>query len=93
MLTSPDMIRKSKAKKTIEIETMYGVHDTVLEPDERGFIVTVPALPGVITWGENLSHAKEMVKEAIELCIECLVEEKQTKQSKISKKALAKTAA
>ena len=47
----------------------------VLQPDERkGYVAIAPALPGVITWGENMTHAKEMAKEAIELCIESLVE-------------------
>lgn len=72
---------------------MYGLHVAILEPDERGFVVTVPALPGVITWGKNITHAEEMVKEAIELCIECLVQEKQTKQGQGSRKTLIKTAA
>jgi predicted RNase H-like HicB family nuclease len=31
--------------------------------------VTVPALPGCITYGENIDHAIEMAKEAIELYI------------------------
>lgn len=57
------------------METRYGAHFVVLEPDERkGYIATVPDFEGVITWGKNISHAKEMAKEAIELCIESLVE-------------------
>lgn len=80
------MAKQSKEKKNIEIKTIYGSHLTVLEPDERGFVVTVPALPGVISWGKNLNHAREMAKEAIELCVECLVEEKRSKRSKSSRK-------
>lgn len=61
----------------IYIETDYGKHLCVFEPDEKkGFIATAENLPGVSTWGKNLAHAKRMVKEAIELCIECCVEEK-----------------
>lgn len=67
-------MKKLKIRR-LPIFTRYGQHLAVLEPDDtKGFIVTVPDLPGVITWGENISHAKEMAKEAIELCIECLVE-------------------
>lgn len=61
-------------KKSIVIETTYGVHTIILEPDEKkGYIVTVPGLEGVITWGKNIVHAKIMAQEAIECCIESLV--------------------
>ena len=33
---------------------------------EGGFTVVVPSLPGCITYGENINHAIEMAKEAIE---------------------------
>ena len=45
-----------------------------MEP-EGGFTVTVPALPGCITYGENLTEAIQMAKEAIELYIEVLQED------------------
>lgn len=62
--------------RTIYVQTPYGRYLCELESDEkRGFIVTVPGLPGVITWGKNVTHAKEMAKEAIELCVECRAEE------------------
>ena len=58
------------------IHTQYGDHLGIFEPDEkRGFIVTVPGLPGVVTWGKSIAHAKKMAQEAIELCIECKAEE------------------
>lgn len=41
---------------------------------EGGFRVTVPALPGCITYGENIDEAIVMAKEAIQLYIEELVE-------------------
>lgn len=37
---------------------------------EGGYTVTVPTLPGCITYGETLDEAVENVKEAIELYIE-----------------------
>jgi predicted RNase H-like HicB family nuclease len=37
---------------------------------EGGFTVTVPELPGCITYGENVDHALAMAKEAIELYVE-----------------------
>jgi antitoxin HicB len=36
---------------------------------EGDYTVTVPALPGCITYGENIDHAMEMAKEAIGLYI------------------------
>jgi predicted RNase H-like HicB family nuclease len=38
-------------------------------------MATAPGLKGVVTWGKNINEAKVMVKEAIELCIECVAEE------------------
>lgn len=37
---------------------------------EGGYTVTVPVLPGCITYGENVDEAITMAKEAIELYIE-----------------------
>lgn len=45
----------------------------MLRPEpEGGFTVTVPSLPGCITYGDTLSEVKMMAKEAIELYIESL---------------------
>lgn len=50
----------------------YRIH---LEPEpEGGFTVTVPALPGCVTWGEDYDHALAMVREAIEGYLEVVVE-------------------
>ena len=65
-------MKKIKAK----VKTKYGVHEIILEKDERGYVVEAPNLDGVLSWGKNIKEAKEMVKEAIDLCIECLVEER-----------------
>jgi antitoxin HicB len=37
---------------------------------EGGYTVTVPTLPGCITYGENVDEAISMAEEAIELYIE-----------------------
>ncbi|MFT4153142.1 type II toxin-antitoxin system HicB family antitoxin [Parafilimonas sp.] len=41
---------------------------------EGGYTVTVPALPGCVTYGDDVDHAIEMAKEAVELYIESLVQ-------------------
>ena len=43
------------------------------EPEGQ-YTVTVPALPGCITYGENVDDAIAMAKEAIELYIEFMEE-------------------
>jgi antitoxin HicB len=42
--------------------------------EDGGFSVTVPALPGCVTWGESFDHAVAMAREAIELWLEELQE-------------------
>jgi len=50
----------------------YKIH--LNKETEGGFTVSVPALPGCITYGEDLDHAIAMAREAIELYIEELQE-------------------
>jgi len=42
--------------------------------EDNGFTVIVPALPGCVSYGDNLDEAIKMAKEAIELYIEELQE-------------------
>jgi antitoxin HicB len=37
-----------------------------------GYTVTVPALPGLVTEGKDLEHARAMAKDAIQCCIDGL---------------------
>jgi len=46
----------------------------LLNKDEDGYMVTVPALPGCITQGDTVEEALEMAKEAIGLYLEELHE-------------------
>jgi antitoxin HicB len=41
----------------------------LLKEPEGSYTVTVPALPGCVTYGDNVDHAIDMAKEAIELYI------------------------
>lgn len=45
------------------------------DPEEGGYTVTVPALPGCITEGDTLEEAIAMAKEAISLHLEGLAAE------------------
>lgn len=46
----------------------YKIH--LHKEPEGGFMVTVPALPGCITQGDDIDDAIAMAKEAVELYIE-----------------------
>lgn len=46
----------------------YKIHLNKLQ--EGGYAVSVPSLPGCLTYGENVDEALAMAKEAIELYIE-----------------------
>ena len=59
-------------KREITIKTRFGAHICVFELDEKGYVVTAKNIPGVVTWGKNLTHAKEIAKEALELMIETI---------------------
>lgn len=48
------------------------------EEPEGGFTVTVPSLPGCVTYGKNLKQAEKMAKEAVELYLESLNSHKET---------------
>ncbi len=55
---------------------MQRTYKILLHKEPEGqYTATVPALPGCVTFGENIDHAIAMAKEAIELYIEHLQEE------------------
>lgn len=45
---------------------------------EGGFTVTVPSLPGCVTYGKDLNEAEEMAKDAIRLYLESLQKHKES---------------
>ncbi len=49
---------------------MYTYKILLQKETEGGFTVMVPALPGCITYGEDIDEAKLMAKEAVEQYIE-----------------------
>ena len=48
----------------------YNYKILLTKEEEGGYMVTVPALPGCITQGDNIEEAMAMAQEAIELYIE-----------------------
>ena len=66
------------AKNSIKIaavRTKYGPFKAVFEPepDMGGYVATAPKVQGAVSWGKNLSHAKEMIIECIEGAIEARI--------------------
>lgn len=53
---------------------MYTYKLHLHKEEEGGYTVTVPALPGCITYGENVDEAIAMAREAIALYVEELQE-------------------
>ena len=48
-------------------------YTVIFEPaDEGGFVVTCPALPGLVTEGDTLEEARQMATDAIRAYIESL---------------------
>ena len=48
-------------------------YTVLFEPaEEGGFVVTCPALPGLVTEGDTLEEAREMAQDAIRAYIESL---------------------
>jgi len=50
----------------------------VLEPDpDGGYVVACPTLPGCYSQGDTLDEALENIREAIELCLEDMLANKE----------------
>jgi predicted RNase H-like HicB family nuclease len=48
----------------------------VFDPDpDSGYVVTCPALPGLVTWGATLDEARDMARDAMEGYVEVLIED------------------
>lgn len=48
----------------------------VFDPDpEGGYVVTCPALPGLVTHGRSLDEAREMARDAMEGYVGVLIED------------------
>jgi predicted RNase H-like HicB family nuclease len=47
----------------------------VIEPDGESFHAFVPALQGCHSYGDTLEEARKNIAEAIELHVECMIED------------------
>ena len=69
IITKMHVTKKTK----LNIRTSKGFFDIILETwnDELGYVVRVPVFPEIVTQGNTFSEAKNMAREAIELCLVC----------------------
>ena len=65
------MKRKTIKKKIYKYTAIFELNEI------RGYTVTVPALPGLVTEGRSLKEAKKMAEDAIRCYIEGLLKEKE----------------
>lgn len=80
-----------KSQKGLMAEKEYS-YTVFFEPAfEGGYIVSVPALPGLITEGDTIEEAREMARDAIRAYLESFIkdgeqipEEKGTRQEKVA---------
>ena len=66
---------KSLSVNPLNITFMRTYRIILTQEPEGGYTAVVPALPGCITYGDNVNHAIDMAKEAIEGYLEILKEQ------------------
>lgn len=64
-------------KNSVKIRAMKILnYKVIMTPDETGgYVVTCPALPGLVTEGDTLEEAREMAADAIRGYLEILAED------------------
>lgn len=64
-------------KEEFIIKTKDGAYKIVIwfDKKDKAYLVSVPSLPEVFTFGKSLVDAKRMAKDAIELYCDCQVDE------------------
>ena len=61
------------------VATKEYAYTVLFEPaEEGGYVVTCPALPGLVTEGDTLDEAREMAKDAIRAYLESLQKDGQS---------------
>ena len=55
-------------------ETIFE-YEAIFDPNGGGYTVTVPKLPGLVTEGDTLKEAREMVKDAIRCYLGAMLKE------------------
>ncbi|MBN1431876.1 MAG: type II toxin-antitoxin system HicB family antitoxin [Methanomicrobiaceae archaeon] len=56
------------------MEKSYNFRTMLRKEPEGGYTAYVPSLPGCVTYGDTIDEAVDMVREAVEIYIESLIE-------------------
>lgn len=80
MLTTDDVICYHvimKQKMEYHIATKHGTYQVHIwwDAKDKAYLVKVPSLPNVVTFGKTLTEAKHMAKDAIELYCSCMIDD------------------
>jgi antitoxin HicB len=68
--------KTTKAKRTATVSSAQYEYTVIFEPaEEGGYVVSVPALPGLHTEGDTFEEARAMAEDAIRGYLECLRED------------------
>ncbi len=60
------------------MEKSYNFRTMLRKEPEGGYTAYVPSLPGCVTYGDTIDEAVDMVREAVEIYIESLIEHNET---------------
>lgn len=72
--------RRGKAQVSVTVEPYtFAVVITPNDPD--GYLVTCPALPGLVTQGDTIEEAREMAADAVACHLESMIEDGVTNDS------------
>ena len=70
------MLQSLSSSKREPLATKNYSYTVLFEPaEEGGYVVTCPALPGVVTEGRTLQEARKMAKDAIRCYLESLAKD------------------
>lgn len=66
--------RRGKAQVSVTVER-YTFTVVITPNDPDGYLVTCPALPGLVTQGETIEEAREMAADAVACHLESMIED------------------
>lgn len=73
-----DNVEKISQDRKYKVKVMGKNYEVILHPDleSGGFWIECPSIRGCASQGDTVEEALDMIKEAIELCLEVMAEEK-----------------
>lgn len=77
------LLKEMSQDRIYQVKVKNKSYKVILHPDLEagGFWVECPSISGCASQGETVEESLEMIKEAIELCLEVIAEHKKTKRA------------